>query len=411
MRIFKRMGTCSVILALMVSVVLIPVTSWAKPADEQTVVLISLDGFRWDYVEKHGASSLAEMARQGVRAERMQPVYPTKTFPNHLSLITGLYPTHHGIVDNHFCDKVRNECYDLGDGHNDSSWLSGIPLWNLAELQGLISATYFWPESDARFGGKTPTYYYPYSHNADPQERIDQIIRWLQLPSDKRPRFIASYFHQVDSAGHEFGPSAPQTKAAVKYLDGLIGQLRQRLKTEVKQPVNLVIVADHGMTDIKADQAIDYRELNIPESFKVVNASTRLMIYATPKTSADELKALQQQFAKDTDPRFFYMTQEALHQRHFEDSPRVADIILETKAPRYFTNKDANKRHDGGTHGFTYFADMGAVFIAEGPAFKQGIIIPEFPNLDVYPTIAKILGIKLLSKVDGDGKGLEAALK
>ena len=131
-------------------------SSLVKAEQEQSVVLISIDGFRWDYIEKHDAKNLKIISEQGVRATKMRPVYPTKTFPNHVSIITGLLPVNHGIVDNRFCDTERNECYKMGKGKDDSTWLNGIPLWNLAQMQGVKAATYFWPESDARFNGMLP---------------------------------------------------------------------------------------------------------------------------------------------------------------------------------------------------------------------------------------------------------------
>lgn len=387
----------------------VPASKQAPAAEQQSVVMISLDGFRWDYIEKHGAPNLAAMAADGVRAEQMRPAYPTKTFPNHLTLVTGLYPTHHGIVDNHFCDKQRQECYSLGDGGKDSTWLKGIPLWNLAELNGLKSATYFWPESDALIGGMTPNYYYHYSKQADYEERINQIVDWLKLPADQRPQFVAGYFSLVDTMGHRFGPDAAQTRDAVKKVDALIGELRARLKSEVSQPVNLIVVSDHGMSAVDLDKAIDYRKLPISEDFKVVNASTRLMLYAKP--GVDDMAIARQKQKLLGDARYKLLSKADLAERHYTDSPRIADIILETQAPLVFTDKDRKDFHGiGGNHGYTYTKDMGALFVAEGPAFKKGVMLPAFDNVDVYPTVAKILGIKLLSKVDGDGQGIAPGL-
>ncbi|EKE72357.1 ectonucleotide pyrophosphatase/phosphodiesterase [Gallaecimonas xiamenensis] len=379
------------------------------PATQQSVVMISLDGFRWDYIEKHGASNLAAMAQQGVRAEQMRPAYPTKTFPNHLSLITGLYPSHHGIVDNHFCDKGRQQCYALGDGGKDSTWLKGMPLWNLAELNGLKAATYFWPESDAQYGGMTPSYFYHFSQQSDYHDRVSQIIDWLKLPANKRPQFVAGYFSLVDTMGHRFGPDAPQTHEAVQLVDGLIGELRERIQKEVAQPVNLVIVSDHGMTAVDPKAAVDYRQLPISGDFKVVNASTRLMLYAKP--GVDAVAIARQKAKLQQDPRFVVRSDAELAERHYVDSPRIADIILELAAPRFFTDKDLKDRHGGGNHGYSYTKDMGALFVAEGPAFKKGVTLAPFDNIDVYPMVAKVLGIPLLAPIDGEITPLLPALK
>jgi len=163
-------------------------------SNEQTVVLISIDGFRHDYIEKHDAKNIAELAKSGVRSKGLVPVYPSKTFPNHLSIITGRYPTNHGLVDNNFYDTERQQKYSMGDGLEDSSWITALPLWNLAEFQGVKAATFFWPESDARINGRTPSYFYHYSTPVPNSQRVDQIIEWLKLPEQARPRLVTGYF-------------------------------------------------------------------------------------------------------------------------------------------------------------------------------------------------------------------------
>ncbi|WP_102798281.1 ectonucleotide pyrophosphatase/phosphodiesterase [Bowmanella denitrificans] len=374
----------------------------------QSVVLISLDGFRWDYIEKHQATNLADMAVKGVRAERMLPVYPSKTFPNHLSLITGLLPVHHGIVDNKFCHKQRQECYKMGDGGKDSTWIQGIPLWNLAEMHGVKSAVYFWPESDARINGMTPSYYYHYAKQADYSNRVQQILDWLALPVAQRPRFIAGYFSLVDTIGHEFGPSAAQTRDAVQQVDKLIGLLRAGLAD--KPEVNLLVVADHGMAEIHADKAIDVRTLPYDDDFKLVNSGTRLMYYAKPGVSAGQVQRFRQKLLDVANGRYQWLNNQRLSALSYQGHAGVADIILETQAPAFFVEKDLQGQQVMGAHGYIPNQDMGAVFVAQGPAFKKGLRIPAFSNLDVYPIVARILGIRPLGPIDGDGQGLEEAL-
>src|SRR5690606_7748230 len=149
-----------------------------QAAEEQTVVLISIDGFRHDYIELHGAPNIAKIAEQGVRSEGLIPVYPSKTFPNHISIVTGQYPSNHGIVDNNFYDTERKQRYKMGDGVKDSTWLTTLPIWNLAEFQGVKAATFFWPESEARINGRTPSYYFNYSTPAPNRQRINQMVEW-----------------------------------------------------------------------------------------------------------------------------------------------------------------------------------------------------------------------------------------
>ncbi|KAA8999901.1 alkaline phosphatase family protein [Affinibrenneria salicis] len=387
-------------------------SSSARAATEApTVVLMSIDGFRWDYINKYNAPNLRQIVKNGVRAEQMRPIYPTKTFPNHLSIITGLYAVHHGIVDNNFCDKVRQECYRMGMGKNDATWLSGIPLWNLAEINGVKAATYFWPESEARINGMTPSYYYPYSDHADDAGRVDQILDWLALPPAARPHFVTGYFSLVDTIGHQYGPDSSEVADAVQKIDAQIGRLRNGLQ-QLGYPVNLIVVSDHGMATIDHNQAIDYRDFAIDDSkFRVVNSTTRLMIYAGAKTSSEESAALKDKLAQAASGRYRVMTEQDLAERHFTDSPRIADIILETTAPRYFTNKPLAERRGGGTHGYTYTKDMGALFVAEGPAFKQGVTLPPFDNINIYPLVSHILNLPITHPVDGTLAPLQAALK
>jgi len=398
-----------VFLKAMMLALLVLTSQAAYAAKEQTVVLISIDGMRWDYIEKHGAPNLKAMAAKGVRAQKLMPVYPTKTFPNHISIITGLLPVNHGIVDNNFCDKARkNECYSMGKGMRDSTWVNGIPLWNLAKMQGLKSATYFWPESDARFNGMTPDYYFHYSKYSEYQGRVDQIIQWLSLPKAQRPRFVASYFSLVDSMGHEFGPDASQTRDAVKQLDELMGQLQTRL-SKLEQEINLVIVSDHGMAHVNPEQSIDVSTLPKNDNFIVKNTGPRLLIYAKPAVTSEQIATYKQRLQQAANGRYTVLNDEQLAAYHYNKGTRVGDIVVQTNAPAVFTNE--GKAMYLGTHGYAYTDDMAATLIAVGPAFKQGLSLEKVNNLDIYPVLAKVMGLKLLSKVDGDGKTLMPAIK
>ncbi|KAF7781640.1 hypothetical protein PRUB_b0932 [Pseudoalteromonas rubra] len=376
---------------------------------EQSVVMISLDGFRWDYIEKHKAKNLAAIAAQGVRAEYLEPVYPTKTFPNHLSIITGLLPSNHGIVGNHFCDKNRNQCYKMGYGQDDSSWLKGIPLWNLAEMQGLKAATYFWPESDARINGMTPSYFYHYSKHSDYQQRIDQIVQWLKLPAQKRPRFVAGYFSLVDTMGHDFGPDAQQTYQAVQKVDKLVGQLARRIQREVEQDVNLIIVSDHGMAQLDPDMSLQLSDLGVElRDFIVKNSGTQVWLYKKPEARVN-LDAVRTQLMRNARGRYDIISEETLKSRGVTINETTADIVVETQAPRYFAYDEKDKHY--GTHGFAITQDMHATFVAMGPAFKQGTKIGPVKNLDIYPVVAQVLGLELLSDIDGTGASLLPALR
>nr|WP_269519309.1 ectonucleotide pyrophosphatase/phosphodiesterase [Alteromonas sp. BMJM2] len=377
----------------------------ASTQRNQYVVLISLDGFRHDYIELHGATNISRIAKEGVRASSMTPVYPANTFPNHLSLITGLLPKNHGIVNNRFFDKTRQTKdgyahYSMGKGKTDSTWIAATPLWNLVELHGLKAATFFWPESDARIGGALPTYSFPYSKYASYQQRVDQMIQWLSLPEVSRPRFVTGYFSLTDTVGHDEGPYSPLTKEAVQKVDALVGELYDRVQA-LDIDVNVVIVSDHGMTSVDSNKAIDVSTLSIPESFAVENEGAQVHIYAQKETSDEAIAKEASRLFSIANQRYVVVSDAQRKMRHFEKGNRTGDILLEVAPPARFIDDAAGHISKGG-HGYlNTLTDMGATFVAAGPAFKKGVALPVFSNLEVYPALAKVMGIAPFTPIDG----------
>ena len=384
----------------------------AQTPPQSAVVLISIDGFRHDYIELHGAPNIEQIARQGVRSEGLIPVYPSKTFPNHLSIVTGQYPSKHGLVDNNFYDAERQQRYKMGDGGKDSTWLTTLPIWNLAEFQGVKAATFFWPESEARINGRTPSYYFNYSTPTPNRQRVDQIVEWLKLPAAARPRLVTGYFSVVDSVGHRFGPESLQVQKAVQHIDGLIGELWQRLQTEVTVPVNLILVSDHGMSTITAEQMIATELLAIDEQlFETQNSQTRFLIYAKPETTAAQIDELRAQLAKLTHLGFTIESEQNLIDLQVTDGPRKPTLVLGTQAPATFTSRPVEQRQDGGTHGYHSSREMDGLFIAAGPAIKARGNIARFSNIHIYPFMAELLGLELMSAIDGDAAVLAPLLQ
>ena len=223
------------------------------------VILISIDGFAQHYLDKYQPKNILSLANSGVIAEAMYPIFPSKTFPNHLSIVTGVYPAEHGIVHNKFYHRKIGQEYSLGAGKQNSNWLTATPIWTLAEQRGIKTGVYFWPESEATVAGILPTYFFSYKHNTPNRTRVNQVVDWLKLPQDKRPQFVATYFSTVDSAGHEFGINSIELERAIKDIDIEIGHLVDRLKKEVSTPVNILLVSDHGMTTAGKDNAIQHK--------------------------------------------------------------------------------------------------------------------------------------------------------
>tara|TARA_B100002049_G_scaffold235718_2_gene220728 strand:- start:1467 stop:2231 length:765 start_codon:yes stop_codon:yes gene_type:complete len=252
-----------------------------------------------------------------------------------------------------------------------------------------------------------PDYFYHYSKHSDYQKRVDQIIQWLSLPKAQRPRLVVSYFSLVDSMGHEYGPDAQQTYDAVQQLDSLMADLHTRLKA-LDENINLVIVSDHGMASVDPSMSIKIDSLPKDDNFMVQNTGPRVLYYAKPNSKAD-IKGFSKKLAKAADGRYIVLTDQQKRDYYYDKGPRVGDIVLQTTAPRVFT--DSKMASYLGTHGYAYTDDMAATFIATGPAFKRHVQLDEMNNLDVYPLIAKLLGLKILSPIDSDGETLWPAIK
>jgi predicted AlkP superfamily pyrophosphatase or phosphodiesterase len=380
------------------------------------VIMISADGFRYDYAKKYNAGNLLKFSNGGVQAKAMIPSYPSITFPNHWSLITGLYPSHHGLIDNYFYDYKRKEAYAMSDRKNaeDGSWYGGIPLWGLAEKQGMISASLMWVGSASDAGGIRPTYYYPYHEKFTPSEKVDKVIDWLKLPMDKRPHFISLYFPEVDGSGHHFGPETKETEEAVHLVDKAIGELVQKVNNLGLKNVNFIFVSDHGMIKVDGGNPLEIPAMLLnKEKFDIYNSQTLLRVYVK---NPEEVKAVYKELkANKTDDYEVYLDKKFPKYLHFATKDdkynRIGQILLVPKAPKVFLPK--GKTTSVGKHGYNpaIVPEMKATFLAWGPEFKNNLVIDEFANINVYPLVAEILGLKINEPIDGKLKVLKKTLK
>lgn len=380
------------------------------------VIMISADGFRYDYAKKYNAQNLLRLSNLGVQAEAMIPSYPSITFPNHWSLITGLYPSHHGLVDNFFYDYKLKKNYAMNKKEivEDGNWYGGIPLWALAEKQGVISASMQWVGSASEAGGKRPTYYYPYHEKFKPSEKINKVISWLKLPEEKRPHFISLYFPEVDGAGHHFGPEAKETRAAVQLVDAAIGDLVEKVNQLGLKNVNFVFVSDHGMIQVDGENPLEIPAMLFDKTrFDFYNSQTLLRVYVK---NDDEVKSIFKELkAKKTDDYDVYLDKKLPKYLHFATRDdrygRIGQILLIPKAPKVFLEK--NQKTSVGKHGYDpkYVPEMKSVFYAWGDQFKNNFKIGEFENVNIYPIVAEILDLKVENKIDGKLLVLKKILK
>ncbi len=384
-----------------------------SPAAQQAhyVVLVSLDGFRWDYAKRDGAVHLLALGRQGAWAPQgMLPSYPSLTFPNHFTIVTGLYPEHHGLVANSFYDESRQARYAINDAKavTDGSWYSGVPLWSLAESQGMRSACFFWPGSEAKIAGYLPSYYLHYDDKIDDNARIEQVLAWLRLPAAERPHFITLYYSEPDHEGHAFGPDAAETKAAVLKVDALVGKLKAGLDAS-GLPVDLVVVSDHGMAKVEGgwitlDQFADL------SGFEAVGA----LLYG--KTEADRARVYNQ-LKKASSQFIVYRRKDVPASLNFSQNPREGDpVVIATGPYAIRAHGPADGKPDqppnAGMHGFDphRMVEMKASFFAAGPDIVRGRTVAPFENVNLYPWLAHLLGLTA-PKTDGSLNVLSGTLR
>jgi len=382
-------------LLLLLAVACVPAT---VPAQRQQVLLVSIDGFRWDYLQRPEAVRLRELAARGVRAERMEQVFPTKTYATHYTMVTGLHPGEHGILANNIWDDAIGERFTLSNRAmvQDSRWWGGEPIWVTAQKAGLRTAPHFWPGSEAEIQGVRPTWWRPHDARVSSARRVSLVLDWLSLPGDSAATFATLYFSLVDNAGHDFGPESPEVGAAIAEADAAIGLLVDGLAERgLQDRVNVIVVSDHGMADLSGDRQIvldRYIRLN---RVRVVDWTPVLALIPEPGYEEEAYQRL-----KDAHPNLqVYRKGEIPERFHYNDHRRVTPIVAIADEGWTITSQaQVNLRPKdqpwGGTHGYDpAVTSMGSVFVAVGPAFRQGVTVPRFRSIDLYELMAEILGL------------------
>lgn len=382
----------------------------AAPADgdasrrSEAVILISLDGFRWDYQQLTATPHLDALAARGVQAEGLIPVFPSKTFPSHYSMATGLHPGNHGIVSNNMRDPRWEGNFRLGTEElTQGRWWGGEPIWTTVHRHGMRAASYFWPGSDVLIDGDRPDYFYPYDGSVPYEDRVDRVLAWLRLPADERPAFVTLYFADPNDTAHRVGPEAPDALAAVRRVDDMIGRLQHGLEEHgLAASTDLVVTSDHGMAQMSTERVVvldDYVELMPGEVFE---AGSFLQIYPREGRDAEILAALQ-----EAHPHLEVHAVDALPARYrLRGHPRLAPIIgIPDIGWSTVARAPSGDSWDGfllGNHGGDpQHPDMAGLFIAAGPSFVVGHRVPAFENVEVYNLLAAALGIEPAPN-DGD---------
>lgn len=390
-------------------------TAPRSAASRPPLLLISLDGFRWDYLALHPDETprLRELARTGASAKSLIPTFPSNTFSNHYTIATGLYPAHHGIINNKFFDPVlgRPFQYNVPLISRQGEWWGGEPIWNTAVRQGQVSATSFWPGSEAEISGRRATYWKPFDLNRKFDERLEELAGWLKLPPEQRPAVLTLYLEATNTVGHSSGPDSPELAAAVKLLDQQVGAVVDRLRAD-RQTVNLLIVSDHGMTKVSPERAaiiddyVDLAQVQVDFEESVMGLRPRDGDVDRLVRALSRLPSHYKVYrAADLPPRY-----------HMSGSDRIPPVWIvpeegwEIFLRRTFTSYLANFHK--GQHGYDpIYPSMHGILIASGPSFRSGgIVLESAENIHVYNLMCAALRLKP-ARNDGDDRLVKALLR
>lgn len=380
------------------------------------VLLISLDGFRWDYVEKYKPQHLSNFIKNGVSAESLISTFPSKTFPNHYSIATGMYPENHGILSNTFYSNKKNKVYSIRNRETvtDGDFYGGTPIWMLADRNKMVTGSYFFVGSDVEIRGVRPTYSKDYDGKIKNETRVSQVLDWLALPKKQRPHLITMYFSDMDDTGHRYGPNnESEIKKALFNLDENLGDLFAGVKA-TGLPVNIIIVSDHGMAAMPTANLIPIESIQNDSLFLAIDNGSMVNIH--PKDGV-EIDAVFEYLKQNEGHYEVYKTEDT---PGFEYLPKNKDwgaFQLIPDPGYYFSNEKnmmllkQNNISTIGVHGFdSENKDMHGIFYANGPAFKKGYTIHSFQNIDIYPLICEILGFEIPNNIDGTISNVQDAL-
>jgi predicted AlkP superfamily pyrophosphatase or phosphodiesterase len=370
----------------------------SETAAPTTIVLVSIDGFRPADIGRPGAANLRALAARGVRARWMSPVFPSKTYPNHYTIATGLRPERHGVVANAMWDSAIGYRFVFTSARavSDSRWWGGEPIWVTAERQGRRAAAFFWPGTEAAIGGVRPTWWHRYDGAVPNARRVAQVLEWLSLPPDSAPGIILLYFNDVDWSSHEYGPDAPETDSAIARVDTALGSLMDGIAARgASGRANLMVVSDHGMAALAPERTIyldDYIDL---ATVDVIEWSPVAAL--APRGTADAAEVHRR--LRGRHPHLaVYRREEVPERLHYRNHPRIAPVLALADEGWTITSRAraaAARRWQRGTHGYDpALPSMRALFVAQGPAFRAGSVVEPFGNVHLYELMCAVLGLR-----------------
>ncbi len=382
--------------------------------DPPKLLLISFDGFRPDYLSKTETPNFDFLAENGVLGEGLIPIYPSKTFPNHYAIATGLYPENNGFIANRMYDEKLGLSFSMGDREQveNPSWWKGEPIWNTVEKEGKKAGTMFWVGSEAPVQGIRPTFWKSYDGNMPNEDRIDSVLSWMTLGTENEIDFGTLYFSFVDSQGHRYGTESEQVVQAIKDADELVNYLMIQLKEkELLDNTNIIIVSDHGMMNVSKERLVVLDDFINTEYIDIIEGSPSLMMNVQEGKLEEVYASL-----KNNETHFKVYKKEEIPERyHIKNNSRTPELLLVADLGYTINTKSFIEQRrnypSGGAHGFDNLEEeMWALFIANGPSFRKGFTIKPFENIHLYELMAHILKVEP-AKTDGSLDAISDILK
>jgi len=374
--------------------------------NDEYVILVSFDGFRYDYANRVETSYFDYVEKWGVKAHSLKPVFPSFTFPNHYAIATGCYSNKHKILGNEFTTEDGRYSYKDKNSVQDAKWYGAEPIWVTAEKNDIITATYFWVGSEAKIGGYYPTYYKNYEPGINPYDKVDQAINWLEFPISSRPRLVCLYFNEPDHAGHVFGPNSIEVTNEIKSSDDILGYLLKSIsKLDIFNKINVVIVSDHGMVDVSESKVINIDNFNLPGILDGKGPMMSFKVDSEVDFSINEFNI----------PNVSIVSSRNNNNLNYHNS--LYDYLLIADEGWMMYKNNHIEEYNGklpvkGMHGYNSdYMNMHAIFYAYGSRFKENYKIKTFELIHIYPLLCEILGVDSNDNIDGDLKILKSILK
>ena len=370
--------------------------------NDQYVLLVSMDGFRADYLEKTYTPNFDNMSKNGIRSEGLIPVFISKTFPNHYSIATGMYPENHGLIANSFYASDLDKFYSIRDRESveDGDFYGGEPIWVTAERQGVKTASYFWVGTEAAIAGLHPSIWKRYDQKVPFDDRIDSVMTWFSLQISHRPRLVMLYFHEPDWTGHQYGPNSKETVKQIQRMDAIIGTIMEKAgKLSIADKLNVLVVSDHGMTEVHPEQTIDLSAYTNLSGVTTTGAGPTVFLSADSRKRLTSVYNELQQLPNAQ----VYWKRDIPERWHYRDHERIPEVLIIADEGWTLMPMGHGPGMPKGTHGYdNKLTSMQSIFVADGPAFKSGYSREVFENIHIYPLLVYILGLEPYEGIDGD---------